>query len=608
MTAAALGVEAPIWLLGHIEGDVLSSRVQLMLSRTSATGWIKLASGSQVHFNATRVDDVPLTLSAMPQRSSVVRHRRGARTDTNRVRSPQRCTVAIDTDDTFLAQWGGGGSAAEMAARVRAKVLEVMHAVDGVLSDPENFGDALGIQVASIDVHSEVLFRSSTDDLPDRPANNLVDNAFSAYKEWLAYTVADGAVVHNRSIRADEVCLNLLFVHRSFNGPLGASTIGSEAKGACSQTPQVINDIAQSTNALVVTSNHYGTPVSLPTLVHTTVHEVGHGWGAYHTCCSNGSDCTAGIPCSETRATLCHPRGEKFVMHPILGQESISLLFSSCSRSSISALLDHNPECLRSSECAFGGTCCASRRHVHRRGTLCRAPDPAKTCGRPMYCDGVSAECPIGIEYAADGTACHLEIFSSKSTSATSTLGVCLNTSCSVAHHGYCSTRGMHGCSTTASCLIACRATDGQCQPTQQWAAAGYPCSADGVRGLCTAEGECNTGAGTDLVVNLVMPIAVDCQWETAVWGKCNVSCGGGKAILNYECRCAGGGIDESGRLCRSEPLPRLPIKSCNEQSCGTCTVLTVQSSEDTVQGSYTLMQRATDVEGPVFYSEATRL
>ena len=240
--------------------------------------------------------------------------------------------------------------------------------------------------------------------------------------------------------------MNLLFTHSNFDGPLGASTIGAESnRGACANSPLQVGETAESTNAALVTSNHYGMSVSLSTLVHTAVHELGHSWGAQHTCCVTGSDCAAGFACDDEQVfSQCNPStGDKFVMHPILGEDMISLLFSTCSRDAMSALLARRSECVRASECAFGGSCCEGRRHVRRRGTMCRAPPVFNSCELAHTCDGVSALCPSDPQYAPDGTACLLPSFGDKQSIR---FGVCLNATCSPQHHDHCTRKGLHGC------------------------------------------------------------------------------------------------------------------------------------------------------------------
>ena len=223
----------------------------------------------------------------------------------------------LDADSTFHARWGGEGSDAVRKRRTAAKMISIVHGANSVISDPVNFGAGFGIIVAGTEIHTDSGWLSQVS------ANET--EGVSSYEAYLGTTLPDArprkgrAVPHRRTIPANDVCLNFLFIHRDLGDRLGVAILGSivpgAITGACARQPSVSAGEVLVSNVGMITTLHNGTTVSASSSLHTFVHEFGHSFGAIHTCCRpENPNCEAGVPCrgNATEATECHPVGRKY--------------------------------------------------------------------------------------------------------------------------------------------------------------------------------------------------------------------------------------------------------------------------------------------------------
>ena len=522
------------------------------------------------------------------------------------------CKVNLYADKSFYDAWGGSGSAAYKQAAVVAKMTSLLQSTDAVYSDPENFGQLLSLVVGKAEIIFDVSF--ATKDGTATTTAELLSN----FQEW----IASSRVVKHDS----QPCLHQLFTHTVLaDSALGSSTLGvvdnGAYAGACSTVLNHDHERPRATNTGVISSLHGSDAVEYDVLLYTLVHELGHSFGAQHTCCL-GDHCPPRTSCAEMVGTPCNPIGLKYVMHPeltITGDSS--LLFSECSKAivhehiaQLSCLVPMHP-------CDNGGPCCDGP-NLRPHGTVCRPANPTEPCSQAGFCTGVSHECPasqlksagavcglgghlVGAATAAAAAAAATSLPLPEGRPAHIILGVCTAVgTCEHPHTTFCKERfstGAVGCTLkdmpcTRSCITAdggssiCNAVLG----TEAYG--GTPCNVAGstnAPGLCSRGGECDalaTGAASGLAISHGIPPNAQCAWSPSPWTSCSRSCGRGVSEREFDCVCssnngrnpkeAGGRwggvgigivVDVTGEACQL-PKPTDSKKQCNIEPCPECT------------------------------------
>ena len=574
------------------------SHVRLSIEDGMLRGTIRTNDGKRVV-----VDPVVVT-DRRPSAATGFRRRKGnvgavART---------ACKVSLYADKLFYDAWGGSGSAAYKEAKVVAKMTSLLQSTDAVYSDPENFGQQLGLVVGSAEVVLDMSF-SHQDGTSTTTAGLL-----SAFQEWLAAKVPK----HD-----DQPCLHQLFTHAVLaDRALGSSTLGmvdnGAYAGACSTVINHDHPKPRATNTGVISSLHGSGTVEYDVLLYTLVHELGHSFGAQHTCCL-GESCPPGTSCAEmVGVSSCNPIGLKYVMHPeltITGDGS--LLFSECSKTlvrdhvaQLSCLVPMHP-------CDNGGPCCDGP-DLRPHGTVCRPANPMEQCSQAGFCTGVSHECPSSQPKAA-GAVCELgatllppPAADSAFASAQSRPGVCnLIGNCEHPHTAFCKQKHSSdavGCTLDdAPCTRACitrhavGGPSGDCSATAGVEAyAGTPCFAPGsthtnTLGLCLQGGVCKpltTEAATGLAISHGLPADAQCAWSPSPWTACSRSCGRGVSKREFDCVCSSGSaregasgtsrgliVDVTGEACQATK-PTDNTKTCNTVSCPECTSIELATTK----------------------------
>lgn len=168
-----------------------------------------------------------------------------------RASSPQSsdhtiCSIFVDYDSNFLDEWGGPcltdkdetSCANIRQARAEAKVVDILHQVDGIYQDPENFNEkTIRFQIWGIYYLGNELGLSSSGE--EIRAGEIL----SMYQRWLGKGAVNSRTqrVRGSSLPASQdVCLNHLFTHTNAGGTLGiasrASVEPNTAGGICSKT------------------------------------------------------------------------------------------------------------------------------------------------------------------------------------------------------------------------------------------------------------------------------------------------------------------------------------------------------------------------------------
>ena len=571
------------WFSASVHGEP-GSRVKLSVSRSGALGGtVELGDGQRWNIDgggrsrAVSADGTPESGAAVARQLGR-RRRQTGQTGGGRSRARRVCAVFLDASADFYAKWGGVGTATERSTRVAAKMVDAVHGADATFRDPANFGHELGLVVAGLQVHPELQL-------------NGTDGARLqvAYQHWLSDAPA------TRPLRSGQACLNLLFVHSDLGGWLGAAELGSPDgaldAGACSSR----RSGSPVRNTVVVTSLHHGAAVGEALLLHTLVHEFGHSFGARHPCCT-GPLCPTGTSCDELPASECNPRGQPFVMHPEMRDDSATVgrtRFSPCSCAAVVDTLRTLGDCLLSpSPCAYGGPCCSGAR-LRPAGAVCRAHAAAgdDQCFAPPRCNGIDAQCPLP-RARPRGTPCQLSTGAS-----TPTLGSCSGGTCNQPHGPACAASGALPCVLPdRPCTRACFDPGWRCSPlTPAAVGIGEPCIAPGgASGRCGADGRCSAVEGLEWTA-IASPQAVpqDCAWEPGAWSPCSARCGAGHRTRRFHCRCRGrNGADDSGASCPS-PQPAHETAECTAAGCHACSSMLLAAQPDaalpSVLGTYEL-------------------
>ena len=573
-------------LAGHrwYEGTIANqpgSHVRLALDGSRLTGTLRTHSGRSA-LVAVRSGD-PLRALPEPRR----RRSSGGAAGLSRA----ACTVELHADKSFFDAWGGSGTTAHRVSQTIVKMVNLLHSADAVFSDPANMGRKLGLVVGGAKVLPDAAFQRGNS---PAPASSLL----AEYQDWLGAQHAAAAGVA-------KPCLYQLFTHTALaDQTLGSATVGVRTEGAqggaCADAgagadadgAQTRRKVASNTG--VISSLQLGKRASMSAMVQTLVHEIGHSFGARHTCC-RGEGCAAGTACDELEGTLCNPSGSKYVMYPLLAAGGNALLFSECSKRSIHNFLKVIDCVAMLHPCSRGGACCDGAA-LRPQGTMCRGTHPGAPCSKPAFCDGLRPSCPESAA-KADGAVCTLPATAGQSGG----FGACSNAVCTHTNTPACAKHGPAGsvgCTLPAQpCQPACRRAGApQCQPLASNCSraaggrcsglvVGMPCVGDQQRpGLCTlgpqGSSRCQPAESAARTASVLPGHAAvyrrgACAWLPDRWPQCTRQCGRGTRTRAHECVCADQTVDETGVHCDG-PRPAETTEPCNPAPCPACAFVEV--------------------------------
>eukprot|EP00911_Craspedida_sp_UC1_P001540 UC1_evm1s1162 len=503
------------------------------------------------------------------------------------------CTVYLDGDNRWLAQWGGDGNAQERESRAISKMISVMNEVSGLYNEARNFaGTRIKFQVAGYTLLGSNLGIPQGTTASPRVGNSVLQ----AYGQFLGNGAIRGTSQPVRGTgkpTSQDVCLNHLFTHNNCGGTLGVANTASTSPrfvgGICSFTILSGRAVNAGFSTTAPRSDGRVVPAWQTTLV--TAHELGHNAGAPHDCCADANNCKAGLPpCGVSPgAHQCYPASGQYLMWPSVTNNPSATnagAFSPCTKNFVNAVIDAKGECFETEDpCRFGGPCCNANGGLKAAGTLCRAFNPAEPCLAEGRCDGAGSSCPNTPK--ADGEFC-------EDASDGLPHAVCSSGECGHIHAGYCASKSTSfggGCdppvgfecaracsdSNMQQCFFTARNCNGGLgswngiDGTCQYAPQGTPCIVKGTNThgqcsggpacvACTEQPNCGFSTGN------VDPDPPVCEWRKAAnFGACSQVCGGGTRQKTYSCFCDGSASPDAS--CTTiKPSPE--TQTCNTQSC----------------------------------------
>eukprot|EP00035_Acanthoeca_spectabilis_P039179 m.59734 g.59734 ORF g.59734 m.59734 type:complete len:1276 (+) comp9477_c0_seq1:172-3999(+) len=257
-----------------------------------------------------------------------------ARRDGPHSSSHNICPVFLDIDTTFYERWGGSGSDSDRlttTAMVAASLLQQVSAL---------YEDQLSVTLALAGIY-----------VRPNPANPIPTSGggeLGQYEAWLVPGSSRAAAANSRP-RGDSLptaqssCLNLLLVNRNLAGTLGTANMAVAAGGYVGGVCETYlwKDSPSEYHALntgIITSQGRNRLLSTTELVSVMAHEVGHLFGAPHSCTTS---------CS-SRYNNCNPspsNGGPYLMYPSLQNGQNSRTFSPCSLSTIREVIQNKAHC-----------------------------------------------------------------------------------------------------------------------------------------------------------------------------------------------------------------------------------------------------------------------
>lgn len=181
------------------------------------------------------------------------------------------CSVFLDADATFYAQWRGVCNATLTAAAckwqqqhsVATKMLAAVRAADAALARNPFLGPKISVHVAGSHIHESncsSLGVLAQERLPLLDVNDAQE-ALDVYARWLARDVRyfdGGPIAYPRAEGqppSHAVCANILFTHRDLAGTLGLANVGAACSHVFPTAAGGIGSHRLARNVMVVSSN-----------------------------------------------------------------------------------------------------------------------------------------------------------------------------------------------------------------------------------------------------------------------------------------------------------------------------------------------------------------
>lgn len=252
-----------------------------------------------------------------------------------------RCSLFFDVGPSYFARWAGSGSAQVKRERIATKVMAVALEVDSIFR--AELG--LGVTVAGWQVFSEAAHAGIS--------GSSGAGLLKSYEEWLGAgaTSFRGPPGNRRdpgSPHSQQVCSNVLLVHSGMLG--GTAGTANRARvpmhyvgGLCEQYMH-LDGASRRYRALntAVINTRISRDLNFWELVTTVAHELGHAFGAPHTCDPSSQNCN-------TLTNMCNPAGSDgggYIMFPKLRTGANSKRFSPCSKQTIATVVSAKGSCL----------------------------------------------------------------------------------------------------------------------------------------------------------------------------------------------------------------------------------------------------------------------
>eukprot|EP00049_Salpingoeca_infusionum_P003571 m.67989 g.67989 ORF g.67989 m.67989 type:complete len:472 (-) comp12183_c0_seq1:445-1860(-) len=277
----------------------------------------------------------PFSSDLQTKLESAIRQRRAVGTSTSGY-----CTIFVDFDKSFRRKWG------KKTKKVKAKIATIMAQIEAWSATvfPDVQLHHVGTEYHD-DIHPDI----------DLPIGSTASSFLTYVQRVMAQDAVGERVRKSKKVRPNEVCLNLFLSHIDLAGGSAGATVvsNSNAGGVCDQqikAPPVssVESDLRAWNVIVVTSNFDGKKLSLDTLTHTIAHEVGHAFGAQHTCCLG---CSYEDTCEFLEGNRCNPEGDfKYLMYPYITSGPNSWTFSRCSNRAIKSALEERGTCFNTEE------------------------------------------------------------------------------------------------------------------------------------------------------------------------------------------------------------------------------------------------------------------
>ena len=261
------------------------------------------------------------------------------------------CRVALVADYTFFST-AMKGDEADAIAEMTFHIMEASTIFSSTQFNLPSTGEPItdiNFQIDSVDVYTD--------------ENNRFRGTFGTDEMLTAFSALD----------FDSVCLAHLFLHRDFdNGVLGLAWVaspGGSVGGICQRRTRTAQGELNLNTGYTTTLN-FGSQVPRSVSSVTTTHEFGHNFGSPH----DGSG-----PCS--------PGGAEgnYVMYASAtdGSKPNNRLFSSCSRTSISAVLDTKATCF---DIRRESSICGNGIREGAEECDCGSPDPEECRANDPCC------------------------------------------------------------------------------------------------------------------------------------------------------------------------------------------------------------------------------